>query len=469
MAVTTTRARRASARALPPATLAEFDNSPREQRRLAGKELRKAVPRTSQATWEVGAVKRDPVSLLIRSSRGRIPELVPVRYGRMLADRFSFYRGSPAVMAHDLAHTPSTGLLVQACGDAHLSNFGGFASSERNLVFDLNDFDETIPGPWEWDVKRLVASCVIASRNNGWPDDVGRQAAMAATKGYRVFLEELSHLSYLDAWYHRFDLDTFAAQATDPRVRKRAQRIVRKARTRDSMQVLGKLCEQVDGEWRIVDSPPLIEHTKRASTMAARAVFDTYLDTTSPSVQLLLRRYRLVDVARKVVGVGSVGTRCFVLLMAGSEGEPLFLQVKQANASVLEPFVGRSAHANHGQRVVEGQRIMQAAGDPLLGWTHRGNVHFYLRQLRDWKISFELSTALPEGLVEYAGVCGRVLAQAHARSGDAAKISGYLGTADTFDRAMADFAVGYADQNDADYEAFSEAVAQGRIQAVTGL
>lgn len=469
MAVRTTRTRRASTRTLPPSSLAEFDHAPREERRLAGKELRKAVPRTSQATWEVGAVKRDPVALLVRSSRGRIPELVPVRYGRMLADRFSFYRGSPAVMAHDLSHTPSTGLAVQACGDAHLSNFGAFASSERNLVFDLNDFDETIPGPWEWDLKRLVASCVIATRNRGWADDIGRQAAAAATSGYRAFLDELSHMAYIDAWYHRFDLERLVSEVGDARARKRSDRFIAKARTRDSMQALSKLCEQVDGEWRIIDDPPLIEHTKRATTMAARSVFDTYLDTTPPSVQLVLRRYRLVDVARKVVGVGSVGTRCFVLLMAGSEGDPLFLQVKQANASVLEPFVGRSAHPNHGQRVVEGQRITQAAGDPLLGWTHRGNVHFYVRQLRDWKLSFDVSAARPEGLVQYASGCGRVLAQAHARSGDAAKISGYLGTADTFDRAMADFAVAYADQNDADYEAFTEAVGSGRIQAITGL
>jgi uncharacterized protein (DUF2252 family) len=447
-----------------PSTLAEFDHGPREQRRLAGKALRADVPRTSHGAWEVGAATRDPVALLQRSSRGRVPELIPVRYARMATNAFAYYRGSPAIMAYDLARTPSTGLAVQACGDAHLTNFGGFGTPERNLAFDLNDFDETLAAPWEYDLKRLVASCVVASRNRGWADAVGQDAARAAARGYRETLTELSHLGYLEAWYRRVDVDAVIASIADDEARQRGSKVVAKARRRDGVHVQAKLTTEVDGVRRFIDDPPLIEHLpSTASERVVHNIFDRYLATVAPNVNLLLRRYQMLDVARKVVGVGSVGTRCFVVLLAGSEGEPLFLQVKEARASVLEPYVGRAPQANHGQRVVEGQRIMQAAGDAMLGWTNNGRHHYFIRQLRDWKLSIDLDRVSEPLLVSYAALCGQVLATAHARSGDAAKISGYLGPSDTFDRTMASFATAYADQNDADYVAFQAAVADGRL------
>jgi uncharacterized protein (DUF2252 family) len=453
------------------------------ERAARGKAARAEVPRKAHAAWEPPAVRLDPVELLEEQAKTRVEELVPIRYGRMLVSPFTFYRGAAYIMAADLAGMPRTGLHVQLCGDAHLSNFGVYAAPDRRLVFDTNDFDETLPGPFEWDVKRLVASFAVAGRDRGF--DVRRRRAVNLRVGraYREALASFASMRMMDVWYSRVDVEDIVARFSSElrgKVVKRAERNVAKARTKDSLAAFKKLTRVVDGEPRIVSNPPLIVPVSELFTgeqelEAAHLVVREYRRTLLGDRRYLLERFRLADAARKVVGVGSVGTRAFILLFLGRDDEdPLFLQMKEAQASVLEPFLGKSAFGNHGQRVVEGQRLMQAASDTMLGWIHVTGVDgverdFYLRQLWDSKGSALVDAMEPETMEAYAEICGQTLARAHARSGDAVAISSYLGTSDTFDRALATFAETYADQNERDYEALQAAVDSGRIEVQTGL
>jgi len=426
----------------------------------AGRALRRAVPRSSHATWDP-AGRRSPLALVEESDRRRLPELVPIRHARMAASPFAFLRGTPAVMAHDLATTPVTGITVQACGDAHLLNFGLFATPERNLSFGLNDFDETLPGPWEWDVKRLATSFVVAARTAGLDQTVGRRAAQAAVGVYRQQLARYAGMRLLDVWYSRVDASTIIALSRGRRRRAVADRLAR-AQHHTSLDALPKLTEAVGDGRRFVEDPPLLTHVEECHTGWVEEVLARYRTTLSDERRLLLRRFRTHDAARKVVGVGSVGTRCYVLLLLGDRhDDPLLLQVKQATASVLEPYAGRSRYRHPGHRVVNGQRLLQTASDIFLGWTSDGAADYYVRQLWDMKGSVNLDTLDPADLVPYGRLCGWVLARAHARSGDAAAISGYLGTGDRFDRAVAGFAEAYADQTEADYAAFTRARGSG--------
>ena len=410
-------------------------------------------------------------------------ELVPIRYGRMLVSPFTFYRGAAYIMAADLAGMPRSGLHVQLCGDAHLSNFGVYAAPDRRLVFDTNDFDETLPGPFEWDVKRLVASFAVAGRDRGFDERRRRAVNLRVGRSYREALASFASMRTMDIWYSRVDIEDIVARFSSEvrgKVVKRAERNVAKARTKDSLSAFKKLTRVVDGEPRIVSDPPLIVPVSELFTgeqelEAAHLVVREYRRTLLDDRRQLLERFRLADAARKVVGVGSVGTRAFILLFLGRDDEdPLFLQMKEAEASVLEPFLGRSGFANHGQRVVEGQRLMQAASDTMLGWIHVTGVDgverdFYLRQLWDSKGSALVDVMEPETMDAYAEICGQTLARAHARSGDAVAISSYLGASDSFDRALATFAETYADQNERDYEALQAAADSGRIEVRTGL
>jgi uncharacterized protein (DUF2252 family) len=457
------------------------------ERAEAGRGARKQAPRQSQSELAL-VVDRDPIALLEEQARSRVPELVPIRYGRMLVSPFAFFRGAASVMAHDLADTPRAGLSAQLSGDAHLANVGGFASPERDLVFDLNDFDETLPGPFEWDVKRMATSFEVAARERNFSDAERAGPVLGVTRTYRETMRQFAAMGDLDVWYARLDAATVAARLREShsrRAEKSFQKGAAKAQTRDRMRALAKLTEKVDGEPRFISDPPLIvplrefapNEDDRAELVGRfRDIFRRYQRSLPRDVAKLVEGFRYVDLARKVVGVGSVGTRCWVLLLLGrDEGDPLFLQVKEAEASVLEPLVGRSLFANHGRRVVEGQRLMQAASDILLGWirtelTLDGEVRdFYLRQLWDWKSSADLETIRPDGLAAYAEVCGWTLARAHARSGDRVAIAAYLGKGDTFDRAIAAFAAAYADLNERDHEALGRAVAAGRISATEGV
>jgi uncharacterized protein (DUF2252 family) len=446
----------------------------RSARRAQGKATRDQVPRTAHAAWSPPADRPDPVALLEQSNATRVPDLVPVRYGRMLASPFTYLRGSPIVMAHDLASTPVTGYQVQACGDAHLLNFGLFATPERHLVFDLNDFDETLPGPWEWDLKRLAVSLVTAARERSLSSGEAADVCGAGVARYQSAMRRFSGLGNLDVWYAHIDVDDLATKVDETR-RASFDKGVDRIRHHTSLAALPKLTEVVDGHRRIVDDPPLIDHLLDTSDDAQLALVDQlfrdYRRSLPDERRVLLDRYEFVDVARKVVGVGSVGTQCWVILLLGADGhDPLFLQVKEAQASVLEPHCKRSRHRHQGQRVVVGQHLMQAASDIFLGWaTGSLGEHFYLRQLRDMKGSVDLSTLDADGLRGYAELCGAVLARAHARTGDAALISGYLGTGSTFPDAVTTFAVAYADQNERDYEALQAAAAAGRIEVAEGL
>ena len=453
------------------------------ERAARGKAARAEVPRKAHAAWEPPAVRLDPVELLEEQAKTRVEELVPIRYGRMLVSPFTFYRGAAYIMAADLAGMPRTGLHVQLCGDAHLSNFGVYAAPDRRLVFDTNDFDETLPGPFEWDVKRLVASFAVAGRDRGFDDRRRRAINLSVGRAYREALASFASMRMMDVWYSRVDVEDIVARFSSElrgKVVKRAERNVAKARTKDSLAAFKKLTRVVDGEPRIVSNPPLIVPVSELFTgeqelEAAHLVVREYRRTLLDDRRHLLERFRLADAARKVVGVGSVGTRAFILLFLGRDDEdPLFLQMKEAEASVLEPFLGKSAFGNHGQRVVEGQRLMQAASDTMLGWIHVTGVDgverdFYLRQLWDSKGSALVDAMEPETMEAYAEICGQTLARAHARSGDAVAISSYLGTSDTFDRALATFAETYADQNERDYEALQAAADSGRIEVQTGL
>jgi uncharacterized protein (DUF2252 family) len=458
------------------------------ERAARGKAARAAVPRESHAEFDPPADRPDPIALLEEQAKTRVPELVPVRWGRMMVSPFTYYRGAALPMASDLATTPISGLAVQACGDAHLSNFGVFGSAERRLMFDVNDFDETLPGPWEWDVKRLAASLEVAGRDNGIPPKQRREIVLAGVSRYRQAMREFASMTNLDVWYARADLTELRAQY-DAQLRAKQRKALdaglAKARTRDSMQTLAKLTRVVDGRPRISSDPPLlVPIDELVPSEAARADMEgeltgliaKYQRTLETDRRYLLQQFEFCDMARKVVGVGSVGTRCWIVLMLGrDETDPLFLQVKEAEASVLSRFVGASKYANQGQRVVAGQRLMQAASDIFLGWQRieagldgQGR-DFYVRQLRDWKFSIEIAELRPEGLQLYAALCGWTLARAHARSGDRIAIATYLGGSDVFDKAIAKFATAYADQNERDYQELLDAVKSGRITAEPGL
>ncbi len=435
-----------------------------------GRSLRKRVPRDAHVGWEPPPTRLDPISLLEASNRDRVPELVPIRYGRMLASPFAFLRGSATVMAHDLASTPATGILVQSCGDAHVLNFGLFATPERHLVFDVNDFDETLPAPWEWDVKRLAASAAVAARQAGLGDDTARSAAVASVHAYRNSMGTYADMGHLATWYARIDVEELERLASTDRIRRILSQGVRKARSRTALQAREKLTTVVDGVRRLVDDPPLLEHVAYDDLAErVRDMYVSYVASLPDDRTPLLDRYRFVDLAFKVVGVGSVGTQCYLVLLQGiDDDDVLLLQLKEADVSVLEPFAGPSAYDHHGRRVVEGQRLMQAASDMFLGWgTGAAGVDFYFRQFRDMKGSFAVESAVPQGLVDYGRLCGWALARSHARSGDAASIAGYLGASGRFERNVGEFAVAYADQTERDHAALVAAVSEGRIEART--
>jgi uncharacterized protein (DUF2252 family) len=429
---------------------------------------------------------RDPVGLLLGQAASRVPELVPVRHGRMLVSPFTYYRGAALPMAADLAGTPASGLRVQLCGDAHLSNFGAFASPERNLVFDVNDFDETLPGPFEWDVKRLAASLTVAGRDNGFTAKACRKITLAAGEGYRTAMREFAQLSFLEVWYACLDVEPALAEVKsqiDAKRLKKLEKMLAKAHTKDSTSALAKLTAEIDGERQIVSDPPTIVPIEELfADMQAdeiyeqvRSVLGKYRRTLPTDLRHLLSEFTLVHVARKVVGVGSVGTRAWIALLDAADGvEPLVLQAKEAQPSVLAEYAGRSQYKNEGERVVAGQHLMQAQSDIFLGWTRitgpdGANRDFYVRQLRDWKFSMPIEVMVPAGLAVYARLCGWTLARAHARSGDRVALAAYLGHSAKFDHAIADFAETYADQNELDYAAFQAAVKDGKAEAVTGI
>jgi len=484
-----------------------------DDRKAKGLEARDEAPLSSHTKWRPTADRPDPVALLEGQDATREPDLVPVRHGRMMVSPFTFYRGAAAIMAADLAPTPVAGLQAQLCGDAHLSNFGVFASPERRLLFDLNDFDETLPGPFEYDVKRMAASFTIAGRNNGFAPADARAATMASVRAYREAMTSFAQMGTMDIWYAHLDEDELMAgirgtvaetrkEAKEPKrgkapkqdrreekegklakkAQKQAVKTAAKAHTRDSLQALSKLGELVNGQYRIVSQPPIVVPLRDlagtfglSADEAEHAIHDqfrAYRATLQDDRRQLLERFQIVDAARKVVGVGSVGTRAFIVLLQGRDAQdPLFLQVKEATASVLEPYVRKSRYRQHGERVVQGQRRMQAASDIFLGWTKGLDVrrYFYWRQLRDMKGSALVEAMAPFGLTFYARVCGWTLARAHARSGDPVAIAEYLGDSDAFDNSVTGFSERYADQNEQDYQEFVKAVQSGRLEALEGV
>ena len=440
------------------------------QRLAMAKQLRADCSRKSLAGWHAPTKRADPVDILIANSEGRVPHLVPIRYGRMMVSPFAFYRGAAAVMASDLSHTVSTGLHLQICGDCHLVNFGGFATPERKLIFDINDFDETTVGPWEWDIKRLTASLVVAARANGFSESVGKDVAWYAASAYRDNLAGYGKMPILDAWYDHLDLQDIIDQMVDPAMRRRAEAAIKKATESTAhTKEFVKLAVEGGAPPRIRDEPPLIYHDNSDEFTNNRKemnlAFAEYRRTLPPERRVLLDRFESVDVAVKVVGVGSVGTYCGIILFVSGSGDPLFLQFKEARTSVIEPYVGASVYKHHGQRVVVGQRLMQSASDIFLGWTQGPKRDFYMRQLRDAKISPDISIMKPLNLRNYGKLCGHTLARAHARSGDALLLGAYLGKSDAFPDAMTSFAVEYADQNERDHQALVRAVRSGRVQA----
>jgi uncharacterized protein (DUF2252 family) len=444
--------------------------APREHK-SAGKALRDRVPRAAHANLKIGS-RRDPLRILRKSDENRIPELVPIRYGRMLQSPFTFFRGAASVMAADLHHTPATGTKVQACGDCHLKNFGGFATPERNVVFDINDFDETLPAPWEWDVKRLATSFVIAMRDNRLSDGAAREVALTCVEEYRKEIRELASLDPLELWYTKLTAEDFLRLVPARVAERLAARIAKATAKRGADIDYPKLAEVVGGRVRIKDNPPLIFHPEEVHNedfeTRVDAILNSYRETLADDRRALFERYRFIDAAIKVVGIGSVGTRCWIVLMMSGGNEPLFLQFKQANASVLEEHAGKSVYPHHGQRVVMGQRLMQAASDIFLGWTTGPAGDYYVRQLRDAKIGPNVETFDADDFSAFAEACGWNLARAHAKSGNAAVIAGYLGKSDEFDQAVADFAEKYADLTERDHAALSEAVKDGKVEIFTG-
>jgi uncharacterized protein (DUF2252 family) len=452
-----------------------------------GKAARARVQRSSHAGFQPAAQRADPIALLEGQAKTRVPELVPIRYGRMLVSPFNFYRGAALIMASDLAPTPRSGLTVQCCGDAHLSNFGVFASPERELMFDVNDFDETLPGPWEWDIKRLTTSVLIAARNNGFAVKDEDRAVLDTAREYRTAMAGFAAMSNLEVWYAHLDVEAtvreLGSQLT-PKLAARTDKTLAKARTRDSVSAFSKLTHELDGQTRILADPPLIVPVDELADAGEREqIVDglhrhlrAYRATLEHDRRVLLDQFTVVDFARKVVGVGSVGTRAWIALLLGRDRrDPLFLQLKEAEASVLEQFLTASKYTNHGQRVVTGQRLMQAASDIFLGWLHvqaelgdRAR-DYYVRQLRDWKGSAEIEQMKAKGLAQYGRLCGWTLARAHARSGDRIAIAAYLGDGTKLDRALLEFSRDYAEQNERDYRALADAVKSGRIVAETGV
>jgi hypothetical protein len=444
---------------------------PRAERYAAGKALRKTCPREAHAAWKPPSGRKDPVQLVLEAEQGRVPELLPLRHGRMVRSAFTFYRGAALTMATDLASTPRSGTRVQCCGDAHLCNFGGFGTPERRVIFSINDLDETLPAPWEWDIKRLAASFVVACRDNGVKDAAAKDVVTACVRSYREFMAELSQLMTLELWYRSLGLDELVAAIEDPNIRKRGIDRVRKERgKRIAEDIFPKLVEH-KGEMPLIrDQLPTIFHAEgHPPGEVQKIVFDAlakYRATLSPAHQSLLDRYELRDAAIKVVGIGSVGTNCWVLLFMAGEGDPLFLQVKEARASVLEPYAGASTFPNHGQRVVNGYRLMQPASDMFLGWSRGPRRDFFVRQLRDIKISIRVETFGRAEMELYATWCGQALALSHARSGSSPLLSGYMGKSEVFDQAIAAFSMAYADQNEKDHAALARAVKRGKVKAV---
>jgi uncharacterized protein (DUF2252 family) len=457
-----------------------------QQRWQRGREARQKASRSSHAAYSPAPDRPNPVTLLQRQARTRVPELVPIRYGRMLLSPFTFYRGAALIMAGDLADTPTSGLTVQCCGDAHLSNFGVFASPERRLVFDINDFDETHPGPWEWDVKRLAVSMLIAAQDRGFAVKDQERIVLETVQQYRNAMAQFAAMSNLEVWYAHIDIDVLLAQFASqfkPKAVRRTEKTLAKARTRDSMSAFSKLTHLVDGQPRIVADPPLIVPIEDLAENGREEIFDqlrqrllVYRDALPYDRRALLEQFHLTDFARKVVGVGSVGTRAWIALLFGrDQSDPLFLQLKEAEASVLERYLTRSRFANHGERVVTGQRLMQANSDIFLGFLHveaglDGKARdFYVRQLRDWKGSAQIDRMIPNGMATYGRLCGWTLARAHARSGDRIAIAGYLGSGTSFERAIVELSQAYSEQNRRDYDALAQAVESGAIAAQTGL
>jgi uncharacterized protein (DUF2252 family) len=449
-----------------------------EQRRALGEAIRKTVPRTSHAAWSPPGDRSDPVALLTEQDAGRLQWLVPIRHFRMAESAFTFYRGAAKIMATDLAGTPATGLSAQICGDAHLSNFGSFASPERDQLFDINDFDETLPGPWEWDLKRLATSFVLAGRDNNFDDEDTREMTASAVAGYQQAMVRFTTMATLDVWYAHLTLQQITDALPKKKDREKTAKSAAKSRSRGSLRALGKLAENVDGAFQIKSQPPLLiplrdlpsENNPDELAREAERSFAQYKGTLSDDRKVLLDKYRIVDIAVKVVGVGSVGTRCLIVLLeANDDTDPLFLQIKEATASVLEAHLAKSRYSHHGERVVKGQRLMQSTSDIFLGWSvGGGGSAFYWRQLYDMKGSADVSKMSARRLKMYSTLCGWTLAHAHARSGDPFAISGYLGEDDTFANAVTDFAYAYADQNQSDYDAFTAAIASGRLEASEG-
>jgi uncharacterized protein (DUF2252 family) len=439
-----------------------------QARMKGGKALREAVSRRDHARWSASSGRPDPVETLKQSDRGRLPELLPIRYGRMSVSPFAFFRGSAAVMSWDLSKTPATGLRVQACGDCHASNFGGFASPERQLLFDINDFDETLQAPWEWDVKRLGASIVLASRELGLGGGRCADAVVTMSRSYREHMREYARMRALEVWYSHMDAEVFVQEARSKASRKAWERVEKKARLQTADHIFPKIAKVVKGRTRIVDHPPLVYHPRESDVMQKYVIekFHEYRETLPAERRVILDRYRMVDVARKVVGVGSVGTRCAVALLMAGEHDPMLLQIKEALPSVLEPYAGKSPYSNHGERVVTGQRMLQSASDVFLGWTRdEEGRSYYFRQLRDMKMKIDLESMTKSDWLEYVEICGWTLARAHARTGDAAKIGGYLGKNETFDLALAKFSASYADQAESDHATLVKAIRAGRVKA----
>jgi uncharacterized protein (DUF2252 family) len=449
----------------------KVSHAPRNERYEMGKQLRKKCPRSAHAAWSAVATRPDALEILKQCEKGRLEKLLPMRHGRMAASPFTFYRGSALNMAIDLAHTPNTGVLVQACGDAHLCNFGGFATPERNIIFSINDLDETLPAPWEWDVKRLAASFVVACQNNGISKGDTKDVVLRCVRSYRENMGVYSEMKTMELWHYSLGAEMMINTLDDPALRARGEKRLAKERGRSiAEEIFPQLTRGANNITSIKDELPSIFHTEGHVpgdiTKAFSDAFDIYRKSLNPVYSFLLNRYVLKDAAIKVVGVGSVGTLCWVFLLMSGDGEPLFLQAKEARASVLEGFAGKSIYPNHGQRVINGYRLMQPFSDPFLGWTIGAyGRHYFFRQLRDIKISIKVETFGKSEMTSYADWCGQALALSHARSGDAALLSGYMGNSDTFDQAIATFSFAYAGQNEKDYNVLMKAIKTGKLDA----